>query len=293
MVLAQKVGGKRSFGMGLLLTIVTFGVYAVYWNYRAHNEVYRQFELARESRDEGMVWYVLGLVLPPFLLAYLWVMASNVAYVRERIGLRRSMTPGRLVTLVGLGVGAFAIGIIALQAAVLAEGADPSAEQLDAITTTVGLTFLGLAAIAAVFLAVAYRGLQKDINELWDAYDARMGYLQAHAAAPAPLAPRVEALRASHPRLRALPRLAELAARADAGDAAAAQEAQTLLADLDAALDERRAMLQRREARSREAHELRMRVAAGDDPEAAARLEQLASESEDERLAVLHEALYG
>lgn len=299
-VLAQKVGTKRSFAAGLLLTIVTFGVYAVYWNYRAHNEVYRQFELARENRDEGMVWYVLGLVLPPFLLAYLWVMASNVAYVRERIGLRRSMTPGRLVTLVGLGAGAFALGVIILEAAFVAAGGDTESAQFQAAAESAGVVFLALAVVAAFLFALAYRGLQHDINELWDAYDARISYLRQHpeslappVAAPAPLRARLDALRLAHPRLVALPRIDELTRRAEAGETSAAQEAHALVEDVEAALAERAELLRRRHARDREAHELRMRLAAGEDEEASARMAQLVAEDEGARLAVLDAALYG
>lgn len=289
MVLATKVGRKRSFGLGLLLTVVTFGIYAVYWNYKAHNEIYKQFELAREGRDEGMVWYVLGLVLPPFLLAYLWVFASNVNYLRERIGLRRGTTSARLVTIVGLGVGAFALGIILLQAALVVTDTEPSADEVNAAVDAMGVTFLALAALAAVLLAFGYFGLQRDINELWDAYDARIAYLAAHpeelrgpemaalgpAHAPhalaAPLRAEVDALRMRQPELRALPELEALVARADAGDAAAREEGERMLADLAAVLHERADLLR---ARAQAVH-------AGED-----------AGSIEERLGLLESALF-
>lgn len=272
MVLATRVGQKRSFALGILLTVVTFGIYAVYWNYRAHNELYRQFELGREGRDEGMVWYVLGLVLPPFLLAYLWVFASNVSSLRERIGLARRMTPARLITLVGLGVGAFAVGIVLLETALVVTGTEPTAQELNAAVEAAGGTFLLLAALAALLLALGYHGLQRDINELWDAYDARVAYLRAHpeatrpalvedlAPAPdahalaSPLRVEVEALRARQPELRALPQLDALLARASAGDAAAREEGERLLADLAALLHERADLLRQR-AQARHAGE--------------------------------------
>ncbi|HUR67644.1 MAG TPA: DUF4234 domain-containing protein [Candidatus Thermoplasmatota archaeon] len=264
MVLASKVGRKRSFGAGLLLTIVTFGIYAVYWNYRAHSELYRQYELAREGRDDGMVWYVLGLVLPPFLLAYLWVLASNVNYLRERVGVRRSMTPGRLVAIVGIGIGAIAVGIVVLQARITALGTDASEEEIQGVVESVGPLFLLLAVIAAALLAWAYAGLQKDINELWDAYDARMAYLNLHpeevrraevaalpeaphaAAMSAALRHEVDALRARHPRLRALAMLDALLARAAGGDAEAREEGERLLGDVAALLVERAELLRQR-----------------------------------------------
>lgn len=264
MVLAEKVGQKRIFGVGLLLTIVTFGIYAVYWNYRAHNELYRQFELARERRDEGMIWYVLGLVLPPFLLAYLWVFASNVAYLRERIGLPRQTTPARLITLVGVGIGAFAVGIILLETALVVTGTEPTAEEFNAAVGAAGGAFLGLAALAAVLLAVGYFGLQRDINELWDAFDARMAYLKMHPegldapriedlapaagahALAAPLWAEVEALRRRQPELRALPELDALIARAQAGDADAREAGERMLVDLATLLQERADLLRAR-----------------------------------------------
>lgn len=253
MVLATKVGRKRRFGAGLLLTIVTFGIYAVYWNYKAHNEIYRQFELARERRDEGMVWYVLGLVLPPFLLAYLWVFASNVRYVRERVGLRTAMTPARLVTLVGAAVASFAVGIILLEAALVVAGPEPSTGEIEAAIDNAGAAFLALSAFAALLLAIAYRGLQRDINELWDAFDARIAYLALHpgGAAALPLRAEIAALRLREPDLRALGDLDALLARAEVGDAEARAGAERLLEDLATALAERADLLRRRDEQMR------------------------------------------
>lgn len=314
MVLAQKVGQKRSFGVGLLLTIVTFGVYAVFWNYRAHNELYKQFELQREGRDEGMVWYVLGIVLPPFLIPYFWIFAANVAYLRERIGLRRAMTPGRFVTLAGSGVGAFALGIIILQAAVVAVGENATEEETTAAVGQAGPVFLGLALLAAVLVAAAYHGLQRDINELWDAYDARMSYLARHpedlAQQPAymadlrpvaaadgfasPLRGEVERLRVRHPELRALGELDALIARAETGDAEARERGEQLLGDLAGVLQERAELLRRREERTREADDIRARIAAGTifEEDLRRQLAELSASDIDERLSVLEQALF-
>lgn len=311
MVLAERVGTKRSFGVGLLLTVVTFGIYAVYWNYKAHNELYRQFELAREGRDEGMVWYVLGLVVPPFLLAYLWVFAANVSYLRERVGLRRGTTPGRLVTLVGLGIGAFAVGIILLETALVVTGTEPTAEEVNAAVDAAGGTFLLLAVLAATIMAVAYRGLQRDINELWDAYDARILYLRAHpeearpamaglapatvpAALAAPLRREVDALREKHPDLRALAELDSFLARAEAGDAEAREAGEILLADLAALLQERAELARQRDDRVREATAIRERIAAGTIYEEELRAQLAAIEPREivERLEMLEQALF-
>lgn len=188
MVLAEPVGRKRSFVADLLLTIVTFGVYAVYWNYRAHNEVYRQFELARESRDEGIAWLVLGLVVTPFLLAYFWVMASNVDYVRQRIGLPRGQTPGRFLLQMSLVLASVALaGVLLLLApAAPAEGADPLPPEKEILADTLVASALALLLVGLVLAAVAYHGLQRDINELWDAYHARIAYLRANPEVPPP-----------------------------------------------------------------------------------------------------------
>ena len=188
MVLAQRVGTPRSFGLGLLFTIVTFGVYAVYWNYKVHNEVYRQFELARENRDEGMIWYVLGLVVPPFLLGYFWVMADNVTYLRDRIGLPRGQTPGRFVGLIASAAAALGVSIFLLVFAPVApDGGELSAADESAFAAMGGIAFV-LAITALVLLLVAFHGMQRDLNELWAAYDARMAYLRAHPLPPGPLA---------------------------------------------------------------------------------------------------------
>jgi hypothetical protein len=139
--------------------------------------VYRQFELSKENRDEGVIWYVLGIVLPPFLLVYAWVMVSNVRYVRERMRLRPGVGPLAFVTLVTLGFGVYFVASLVAVVGGFSERA--------------ALQALGVAALA--FLAtvpVAYWILQRDINELWAAYDSRMRELTpAPAAALPPAAP--------------------------------------------------------------------------------------------------------
>jgi len=247
--------------MGFLLTVVTFGIYAIYWNYRAHNELYRQFELEREGRDEGMVWYVLGLTLQPLLIAYMWIFASNVDYLRRRIGLPRQATPGKFVAIAGTGVGAFAGAIILLAVASFAVPEEATPEQVEEAFEPYGGIVLALFLAGVILLAVAYWLLQRDINEVWDAFDARIGYLRAHpeemrspemaALVPAPegatlalpLRAEVEALRAKQPTLRALPELDALLARAEAGDAEAREAAERLFADVAALLEERAQLL--------------------------------------------------
>lgn len=261
MVLATKVGKERSFVAGFFLTIVTFGIYAIYWNYRAHNELYRQFELEREGRDEGMVWYVLGLTLQPLLVAYMWIFSSNVDYLRRRIGLDRRATPGKFVSIAGTGVGAFALAIVLLAVATFGLTEETPQEEVDARLAPVSGAVGGLFVLGVVLLAIAYWMLQRDINEVWDAFDARLRYLsqhpmemrspQMHALVPAPTAgtlalpvrEEVEALRARHPTLRVFGELDPLLARAEAGDAGAREDAERLVADVAGLLEERARLL--------------------------------------------------
>lgn len=174
MVLARRVGKKRSFLAGFLLSIVTALVYSIYWNYRAHDEVYRQFELEKEGRDEGVVWYVLGIILPPFLLAYWWIMVSNVAYVRGRMRLGRGVGPGVFLTLTTL---AFAAYFGALVALLVATGGNAPNASLASLAAGLLVSCLALGGLA-------YARLQRDINEVWDAYDLRMMELRAPEAPP-------------------------------------------------------------------------------------------------------------
>lgn len=182
-VLAEKVGKKRNFVPGFLLSLVTALVYAVYWNYRAHNEVYRQFELQKEDRDEGVVWFILGIILPPFLLAYWWIMVSNVQYVRDRLRLPRGISPGRFVTLTVLAFGSYIGALLLVVYASTLQKPTATPEQAQTALAAVGGA-VALLVLTLAFGGVAYRRLQADLNEVWDAYDRRIMELRAPAAAP-------------------------------------------------------------------------------------------------------------
>lgn len=174
MVLASAVGKKRPFWRGFALTAATVGVYSLYWNYKAHSEVFRQFELEREGRDEGVAWYILGLVFLPLQFVYFWILAANVAYVRHRLALAPGIRPGVFVALVGAGLGAYFVGAFVLFST---SGVLPS----DAPTQETGIprgpglaAFVAGTAVAFLALPIAYGRLQRDINGVWDAYAARM-----------------------------------------------------------------------------------------------------------------------
>lgn len=159
----ETLGKKRPFWRGLLLTAVTFGVYGVYWKYQALQEVHEQFELADEGRDDGVVWLVMGIVVPVLMLVYYWKAVGNVAYVRRRLGVDEGIGP---VAFVGLHVASRLILIVGLLSAVVAGVANEAPFVLVA----------ALAAVAVVsysVLAYAYYRLQTEINEVWDAFEDR------------------------------------------------------------------------------------------------------------------------
>lgn len=279
MVLAQRVGKKRSFARGLLLSIFTFGIYSVYWNYKAHNEVYRQFELGREDRDEGMVWYVLGLVVPPFLLAYLWVLASNVAYVRARIGLPARLTPGRFVGRIAVGVGALVVGLVALEVTLLAAAPEATPEEVEtAITPALGATVTALAFLALGLVGWAYKGLQEDINEVWDAYDARIHFLSQPRPEPQPAAPvpmaapdlarrlraSLEGLASATPGLVVPEGLAQLLDLGEGGDEEAARQAEARVSRLARGVEDRATLAGFRDEVDRKLARLAGRLADGE-----------------------------
>lgn len=165
MVRTERVGKPRPFLRGLALTIVTFGIYGVYWKYKAPQELYRQFDLLHEGRDEGVAWLVLGLVLPVVMLVYYWKAAEHVRYIRRRLGLEPGLSPRGLV---GFHVASKAI----LFAGVLGALASPVLVQ----TRSPAVVFGGVAAVFLLsygLLAEGYRRFQRDINEVWAAWEDR------------------------------------------------------------------------------------------------------------------------
>jgi hypothetical protein len=180
-VLAQKVGKKRSFGTGIVLSAVTFLVYSIFWNYRAHDEVYRQFELQKEGRDEGIIWLAFGIVFLPLFLAYGWIMASNVQYVRHRMRLPQGIGPGGFVGRLAAAMLSYGALVVVVTNAATVTTADPARQR----ALDVGMSVLAVLFLLAMFFLAgsAYRRLQRDVNELWDAYDARLAELQAPATA--------------------------------------------------------------------------------------------------------------
>src|ERR1051326_3611891 len=90
MTLPHKVGTQRNFWTGLLLSIVTLGIYGLYWNWKVHNEIFEQFELKKEGRDEGMVFFIVGIFVNIVRWIFQYRSVEDLNYVRAR----SNMAPG-------------------------------------------------------------------------------------------------------------------------------------------------------------------------------------------------------
>lgn len=189
-VLAVRVGRPRPFWQGFGLAVVTFGFYSYYWDFKTQDELYKQFELAREGREQGVVWYIMGFLLPVLRFVYFAHYVGNVRYLRTRFGFGRSLSIGRFLGLAIPAAVAFYVGVLlGLVLALSGVAADPAtggvvvtnADRLDLGFSIAVLSFLAY----VVLYAVAYFLLQRDVNEVWSAYDARAAALMAGARAQA------------------------------------------------------------------------------------------------------------
>lgn len=195
MVLAKKIGKRRSLGSDVLLYVVTFGIYGWIWNYKAHAEIYKQFDLLREDRDEGFVWMILGMVLfPPLFWVYQHGFLRNVNAVRSRFGLPEKVRSGKFLGIEITGSLVFVVGLVLLFIGVtlanihagdlitLNDGTLHIITQSEADRAHSRATPFWTGGLAAMTLGAglviwAYALLQRTINDVWDAYDARMGRL--------------------------------------------------------------------------------------------------------------------
>lgn len=178
MVRATKLGKERPWVRGFVLTVITFGIYGIYWLYKAHDEVFKQFEMDNEGRDEGIVWLILGLVFSPLIYVYQWMFVSNVNWVEHRLGLKARITPGQFIMLVIVPSLVVAAGSIVLFTSEM----DPDTgmpTEVGEPQAMVGAAIIGLGAVLTLLLVVtAYAKLQNSINDVWAAYDARMAQLK-------------------------------------------------------------------------------------------------------------------
>ncbi len=184
MVLTHRVGKERSFLAVVALVVVTFGIYGIYWLYKAHNEVFKQFEMEGDQRNDGIVWLILGLVFQPLMFVYYWIFADNVRYVRSRLGHEKSLGPGWFLGLLLGSAIVFFIGFVALYAPVIAAGPEATEADVEAAITE-GFGFFAIALLIGMGLQLyAYGRLQADINGIWRAYDERVSELTGSPPAP-------------------------------------------------------------------------------------------------------------
>ncbi|MHB8634586.1 MAG: DUF4234 domain-containing protein [Thermoplasmatota archaeon] len=183
MVLAGVAGKRRRFGMVVFLGIVTFGIYFLVWEYKAHQELVRQFELVQEGRKTGVLWFWLAFLLSPLRLLYLWIFVSNAQYVRERLALPRGVRPGTfLALLVAPNLADFAVSL-------WARGLFTSALSDAAFWHEFRILLVLLGATLAFSLAmnlVAFGRLQADLNHIWSALEHDRGQPPGAPAASGP-----------------------------------------------------------------------------------------------------------
>lgn len=151
MVKPTKVGKARSFWRGFFLTIVTLGIYSIYWEFKTHHEVYQQFDLEDEGRDEGIILFILAILIPLvgliLFFIYMAKFIGNVNFVRGKMGQ-------------GEGVGALEF----------------------ILWTTAGWLIL-------VGPVIGYYKLQTTINGVWASYDKRAAEMRAPPVPVPPAAP--------------------------------------------------------------------------------------------------------
>ncbi len=190
MVLSAKFGKPRAAAMVFWLSTVTVGVYWFYWAYRSQNELYRQFELSRENRDEGAVWLIFGGFLPFLRYIFYHHYVANTRYLRERFGFAKSLSPGGFLGLSLTAGGIFtALGLVAVIMISNSLARDPFTGGVmvrDGDLLAIGLAIAGVASLQWVVLKfLALRALQSDVNEIWQAYDDRARQMLPAAFAPA------------------------------------------------------------------------------------------------------------
>lgn len=177
MVLTRKVGTERPYPLVLLLYIVTFTVYGYYWWFKAHDEVYKQFELGNDGREQGVLWLVLGVLFYPLIFVHLAYFVANVEYVRKRLGFPQGITTAGFL---GLAITGSVLTFAALLSGVIAVSFAQTLGQGGAIVGGVLGSLAGLFLVASVvLLIIAYARLQGDINGIWHGYLQRMQELIA------------------------------------------------------------------------------------------------------------------
>lgn len=182
MVLARRVGTVRPFPLVLLLYVGTFGLYGIYWHYKAHHELYRQFELDLEQRLEGVVWLLLDRAFFPLRWVFQHGFVGNVVHVRRRMGLRDGVDPATFLGLVIPGSSLAYFSFIMLLTGV----GGPN-------STIFVWAAAGAFAFAALLQIPAYAMLQRDLNQVWEAFDVRMDQVMPRSGGWKPISPASDA----------------------------------------------------------------------------------------------------
>ena len=100
--------GVRSIGLGIILTLVTCGIYGLYWQFKQMETL--NFWLGREDYS-FFLWLILSLLTCGiFAIYYEYKMAKGINEVQERSGLRVN---GDLA-LICLLLAVFGLGIVSL-----------------------------------------------------------------------------------------------------------------------------------------------------------------------------------
>lgn len=196
MVLATPVGRPRRFVAGFGLALATFGVYGYYWHLRVHDELYRQFELAREDVRHGYEFLLLSFFLPPLAFVYHHRFAATVQVLRRRMGRRGGVSPGAFVALSMVAWIAAVGGLIATVVFLSLQARDRACESLFCLLDGIAWPVEAILALGAgtgiwvLLKATACGLLQRDVNEVWALYAARSRVLRgAPAAAPGTAGP--------------------------------------------------------------------------------------------------------
>lgn len=142
------MGKKRPVWRTLVLGLGTLGIYGLYWFYKAHAELCDRFQGETPDVDRETLWFVLGILLAPFFLVYLWKFVADVNRARETTGLSRSLSAFWILVLVASFGFLGGILVVRLQ-----------------IPTWQGY------ALAVLGWVLAVASLQADINEVWSRLD--------------------------------------------------------------------------------------------------------------------------
>lgn len=98
----QMVGKERSFGRGVLLTIVTLGLYPLYWHYKAYNELVEEFDVG--EFPTGL--YVASLIPIVNIVTQIMFMSSfieDLNTIRSDQGLSTELSLGEFLAWAILG----------------------------------------------------------------------------------------------------------------------------------------------------------------------------------------------